>query len=234
MEFYLDSYHATLTGKNILADITGRELPTHIAAFGGHIDSWDVGTGAVDDGGGVFSTWEAVKILNDMIMAGELERPRRSIRSIGWFNEENGSDGANLYFEKHKDIETHVLVGESDEGNFKPINFGYTGTDEGYALFQSIVGLLHDLNITSSNNDGETTDNEMWCAAGYPCASLESTGDSSGDQTYFWFHHSDADTPDKLVESGLKLSAAAIAVVLYVAADIPESLSSQKTVIVEQ
>jgi len=91
LQFSLDSYRADATGQNVLATVQGRQYPKSVAAFGGHLDSWDVGSGATDDAGGFFSTWEAVRILNELITSGAIPQPRRSIRSIGWLNEENGS-----------------------------------------------------------------------------------------------------------------------------------------------
>lgn len=227
IEFDIDSYRQDATGSNILATISGWQSPDQISAFGGHIDSWDVGNGCNDDAGGFFSTWEAVKLLNDLISIQHIPVPRRSIRSIGWLNEENGSDGANYYYKNHLEIEDHILVGESDNGNFKPIDFGFSGgSTAGFKAFSEVVGLLSQFNITATYGTGSTTDNTMWCSEETPCSSLHSSGMSSGDQTYFWYHHSNADTPDKMIDDGVRQSVAAIAVVLYVTADMPDSLNA--------
>eukprot|EP01099_Mayorella_cantabrigiensis_P008712 TRINITY_DN824_c0_g1_i6.p1 TRINITY_DN824_c0_g1~~TRINITY_DN824_c0_g1_i6.p1 ORF type:complete len:465 (-),score=125.92 TRINITY_DN824_c0_g1_i6:96-1490(-) len=228
IQFSIESSRMEATGQNILATVEGREFPKSVSAFGGHIDSWDVGSGAIDDAGGFFSTWEAVKILNELIESGAIERPRRSVRSIGWLNEENGSEGANYYFDSTKEEEEQVLVGESDYGNFKPVEIGFTGSQKGFSVFKQVVDLLSVFNLTTVYGDGNTTDNRMWCAQGLPCASLLSSGTSSDDEMYFWFHHSNADTSDKLVAEGLRESIASIAVVLYVTADMPLSLNLLK------
>src|SRR5580658_7845673 len=102
--------------SNVVAEITGREKPEEIVIVSGHIDSWDVGQGAMDDGGGAVSAWEAVRLMHHLGL-----RPRRTIRAVLWTNEENGAAGAETYERAHKDqLIRHVAAMESDSGVFKP------------------------------------------------------------------------------------------------------------------
>src|SRR5690606_22821728 len=102
--------------KNVIGELRGRELPDEIVVLGGHTDSWDVGQGAMDDAGGVIAAWEAVRLMKELGL-----RPRRTVRVVGWTNEENGLRGATAYRDAHRDeLDRHVLAIESDAGVFKP------------------------------------------------------------------------------------------------------------------
>eukprot|EP01099_Mayorella_cantabrigiensis_P001342 TRINITY_DN1584_c0_g2_i2.p1 TRINITY_DN1584_c0_g2~~TRINITY_DN1584_c0_g2_i2.p1 ORF type:complete len:180 (-),score=23.96 TRINITY_DN1584_c0_g2_i2:16-555(-) len=173
----------------------------------------------------IFRLGKRIRILNNLISRGVITRPRRSVRSIGWFNEENGADGAYSYYNNHnkQKNQNHIFVGESDNGNFFPNDFGYSGGSEAsFKEFSSVVSLLSVFNITATYGTGTTTDNKMWVSE-TACVNLHSKGHTDSDPYYFWFHHTDADTPDKLNADGLKASVAAIAVVLYVSADMVAS-----------
>src|SRR5690606_3133934 len=112
--------------RNVVAELRGSERPEEVVVIGGHIDSWDVGQGAVDDGGGCVVAWEAVRLLKDLGL-----RPRRTIRVVLWTNEENGLRGALAYRDSvAAEIENHVLAVESDGGVFAPVGFGVTASDE--------------------------------------------------------------------------------------------------------
>src|SRR5690349_1065328 len=111
--------------RNVMGEIVGSEKPDEVVVFGGHIDSWDVGRGAMDDGGGVVVAWEAVKLLKRLGL-----KPRRTIRVVGWTNEENGGKGGQGYRDTHRaEVEKHVLAIESDGGVFKPQGFSFGGSD---------------------------------------------------------------------------------------------------------
>ena len=121
--------------RNVVAELTGREKPAEVVVFGGHIDSWDVGTGAMDDAGGVVIAWEAVRLLQKLGL-----RPRRTIRVVGWTNEENGGRGGQAYRDTHRsELAGHVAAIESDGGTFKFRGFGFTGGDSAYGVVRQIA-----------------------------------------------------------------------------------------------
>ena len=124
--------------RNVMAEITGSELPDEVVVFGGHIDSWDVGQGAMDDGGGSVAAWEAIRLMRVLGL-----RPRRTVRAVMWTNEENGGAGGRAYRDaRAADGDEHVLAMESDGGVFKPSGFGFTGSDAAFAIIQEIGSLL--------------------------------------------------------------------------------------------
>ncbi len=105
---------------NVMAELKGRDKPDEIMLISGHFDSWDVGQGAHDDGGGCIVAWEAIRLLKKLNL-----RPRRTIRAVLFTNEENGLRGATAYREAHKgEIANHLLAIESDSGVFRPTGFG--------------------------------------------------------------------------------------------------------------
>ena len=116
--------------RNVMGELVGREKPDEVVVFGGHIDSWDVGTGAMDDAGGVVIAWEAVRLLKQLGLT-----PRRTIRVVGWTNEENGGRGGQAYRDAHtNELEKHIAAIESDGGTFKFRGFGFTGSDSAFAI----------------------------------------------------------------------------------------------------
>ena len=203
--------------RNVMGEIRGRELPNEVIAMGGHIDSWDVGRGAMDDAGGVVAAWEALRILKRLNL-----QPRRTIRVVGWTNEENGLRGGNAYRDARKaDIANQILVMESDGGVFRPLGFGFTGSDAGFAIVQQ-VGTLIERAIPGSGaitRGGGGADIGPIMALGVPGMGLNVDGTK-----YFWYHHTDADTVDKLDPKEVAQCAAAMAIMAYVIADMPERL----------
>ncbi|GJJ71035.1 carboxypeptidase Q [Entomortierella parvispora] len=112
------------TSRNIIVELKGRERPDEVVVVGGHIDSWDVGSGAVDDGAGCFIGWETIRQL------AKLDRPpRRTVRAVFWTSEENGSPGGRVYAANHPETNTsrHVFAFESDNGVFDPWGIKFTG-----------------------------------------------------------------------------------------------------------
>lgn len=199
---------------NLIAELTGREKPEEIVAIGGHIDSWDVGTGAMDDGGGSVVVWEAARLLKSLGL-----RPRRTVRVVWFTNEENGVRGAFDYRDKHRN-ERHVAVLESDSGVFKPRGFGFTGSDVGRAIVRDVASLLGPIGATEVLAEGDSVDfGPLATAVKVPVLSLAVEGSK-----YFLLHHTPADTLDKLKPEEVAHCAAAIAVMAYVLADLPEGL----------
>jgi carboxypeptidase Q len=201
--------------RNVMGEVVGRERPDEVVVLGGHIDSWDVGQGAMDDGGGVVAAWEAVRLIQKLGL-----KPRRTIRVVGWTNEENGTRGGNGYRDAHRNqIDKHVLAIESDGGVFKPQGFGFTGSDQAFATVQQVGALLERIGAGTITRGGGGADIGPTMQLGVPGMGLNVDG-----TRYFWFHHSEADTLDKLDPHEVGLCVAAMAVMAYVIADLPEPL----------
>jgi carboxypeptidase Q len=199
--------------RNVMAEIVGSEFPNEVVVLGGHIDSWDVGQGAMDDAGGVVAAWEAIRIMKELGL-----QPRRTIRAVGWTSEENGGPGGPNYAATHAD-EYHVLAMESDGGVFKPSGFGFTGSDEAYEIVQEIGTLLERIGSGTVSRGGGGADIGPLMATGVPGMGLNVDG-----TRYFWYHHTDADTVDKLDPDEVALCVATMAVMAYIVADMPERL----------
>jgi carboxypeptidase Q len=201
--------------RNVVAEVVGSEFPDEVVVLGGHIDSWDVGQGAMDDAGGSVVAWEAVRLIKALGL-----RPRRTVRVVLWTNEENGSRGGNGYRDQHLDeIDDHVLAMESDGGVFKPAGFGFTGSDAARAMVEDIATLLERIEAGAMGPSGGGADIGPIMRMGVPGMGLQVDG-----SRYFWYHHTEADTIDKLDPHEVALSVATMAVMAYVVADIPERL----------
>lgn len=201
--------------RNLMGELVGRERPDEVVVFGGHMDSWDVGRGAMDDGGGVVVAWEALRLLQRLGL-----QPRRTIRVVGWVNEENGGRGGQAYRDAHRaELGKHVLAIESDGGVFKPIGFGFSGSQAAFKLVQQVGALLAPIGADDITRGGGGADIEPIMGQGVPGMSLNTQGDR-----YFWYHHSPGDTVDKLDPAEMAQCVAAMAVMAYVVADLPEPL----------
>ena len=200
---------------NVIGEIRGSERPDEVVVVGGHFDSWDVGTGSTDDGGGCVVTWEALRLMKRLNL-----RPRRTVRVVLWTNEENGLRGGLAYLEKHKPkIDGHVLMLESDGGVMSPRGFGFSGSDTARATVTQIASLLRDVRVDRIGPTGGGADIGPTVEAGrIPAMSLEDDGN------YFLIHHTPADTVDKIDPESMSRASAAIAVMAYVVADMPERL----------
>ena len=201
--------------RNVIGELVGREQPDEVVVIGGHIDSWDVGQGAMDDAGGVVAAWEALRVLKRLGLT-----PRRTIRVVGFTNEENGTRGGVAYRDTHKaDLERHVFAMESDNGAFRPRGLRWTGSDAGLPVAREIGSLLQRIGAdTVVSGEGEADIGPL-LAEGVPGFSLDV--DAS---RYFWYHHSDADMMTVLDRGELARCVAVMAVAAYVAADMPEPL----------
>ncbi len=198
--------------RNIIAELVGSEKPDEVVVMGGHIDSWDAGVGAMDDAGGVVAAWEALNVLKRLGL-----RPRRTIRVVGWTNEENGSRGANGYRDAHMaQLEKHVLAIESDNGVFDPRGVGITAGEGGLDIVADIATLLAPIGADSVRAGGGGADTAPIGALGVPTMSPVVDG-----SRYFWYHHSSADTMDKLDPVEMAECVALMAVMAYVVADMP-------------
>lgn len=201
--------------RNVVAELVGTAHPDEVVVMGGHIDSWDVGQGAMDDGGGVMVAWEAVRLLQRLGL-----RARRTIRVVGWTNEENGTRGGLAYRDAHAaDLGKHVLAIESDGGVFAPQGFGFTGSDSARAIVRQVGALLKSIHADSIGAAGGGADVGPIMQLGVPGMGLDVDG-----TRYFYYHHTDSDTMDKLDPREMALCVATMAVMAYVVADLPEPL----------
>lgn len=198
---------------NVMGELRGREKPEEIVVMGGHIDSWDVGQGAMDDAGGVVVAWEAIRLLKKLGLT-----PRRTIRVVGWTNEENGGRGGAAYRDMHQK-ETHQLAIESDGGVFSPTGFGFTGTPAARSIVEAIGSLLKPIGASKIEASGGGADIGPIMSTGVPGMGLNVDG-----SRYFWYHHTNGDTPDKLNPAEVQRCVAVMAVMAYIAADLEQSL----------
>jgi carboxypeptidase Q len=200
---------------NLIAEIRGRELPDEIVVVSGHFDSWDVGTGSSDDGGGCVVSWEALRLMKKLEL-----RPRRTVRLVLFTNEENGLRGGTDYRERYRhQLANHVLMFESDSGVFKPTGFGFSGSDSARKTIQEIATLLQSIGADTIGAVGGGADiGPSVQAAGVPALSLDVEGN------YFLIHHTEADTVDKIDPRDMSTAAAAIGVMAYVVADLAQRL----------
>jgi len=202
---------------NVIAELKGAEKPDEIVLISGHFDSWDVGQGAHDDGGGCIVAWEAVRLLKELGL-----RPRRTIRVVLYTNEENGLRGGNAYHDAHRaEIAKHILAIESDSGVYRPEGFGLAATAplQARSNMMEIARLLSGIGADQIAADGGGADIGPMMGDGVIGASLDVDG-----AHYFDIHHTRADTLDKVNPRELALCVATMAVMAYTVADMPESL----------
>ena len=200
-------WNADQATHNVVADIPGSEKPEEVVLIGGHLDSWDVGQGAHDDGAGVAEVVEAMRIL------ATLPRPKRTIRGVLFANEENGLRGGKAYFEAHGE-ETHVAAIETDLGGGWPLAWSATGSDTQLAWLGKQAAPL---GLPVSSPGG-----------GADISPLKQTGTlvvglRPDDTHYFDVHHTWADTLDKVDPDSLREGAAAVAGLAWLLANADEA-----------
>jgi carboxypeptidase Q len=209
-------FEADVESANVVGELRGRELPDEIVLAGGHFDSWDVGAGASDDGVGCIVTWEAARLMKKLNL-----RPRRTVRVVLFTNEENGLRGANAYRDRYKaDAAKHVLAIESDSGVFAPGRVGFTGSDPAQRIMREISVLLSPTGLQEIGSGGGGADIGPIAQAG-KVPMLAYQGDST---RYFTIHHTPADTVDRIAPEDVSRAAAALAVITYVVAELPQAL----------
>jgi hypothetical protein len=207
---------------NVIGELRGRELPDEVVVIGGHLDSWDVGQGAHDDGAGCVTMMQALRVLKQLGL-----QPRRTIRVVLFTNEENGVRGARAYAEQHKtELAKHVLALESDSGGFAPLGFGVDHKDKDAAKrvrarLTEIAPLLAPLGRMRVDEGHGGTDIEPMKPSGVPQVGLIVDG-----RTYFDYHHTEADTLDKVAPQDLADMVAAVAVLAYVVAELPDRVDA--------
>ena len=207
---------ADVESANVVGEIVGRDKPNEIVLLGGHLDSWDVGTGASDDGVGCIITWEAARLMAKLGI-----RPRRTVRVVLWTNEENGLRGAAAYADRYASAASdHVFALESDLGVFAPAALGFSGSMAARAMIGQIASLLEPLNFPEITAGGGGADIGPIAQAGR-VPTMAYIGDAS---RYFVIHHTAADTVDRILPDEVSKAAAAVAVVAYAVAEMPERL----------
>jgi Zn-dependent M28 family amino/carboxypeptidase len=205
--------------------------------MGGHYDSWDVGQGAHDDGCACMAAWQALTILKELGL-----RPRRTLRVVLWTNEENGLNGGMAYREAlGRDVAGHVAAIEMDGGCERPVGFGFSVAKPGapapsrrrgapgdpedadarraLSTLRSIAGLFSGIDAETVSWGGGGADIGPMSREGVPSLSLDTVGEH-----YFDWHHSHADTLDKVDPDDLRRAIGMLAVMGYVLADLPERL----------
>ena len=200
---------------NVVADLRGRERPEEVVLIGAHLDSWDLGTGALDDGAGVAMVMETLRLLKALGL-----QPRRTVRGVLFMNEENGLRGGKAYARDHAaELDRHVAAFETDSGASRPTGLSATVGPGGLDMLKDLTRLLRPLGAEDVVAGGGGADIEPLHASSVPLLGLRL--DST---RYFDWHHTPADTLDKVDPRELALGAAALAVSAYVLADMPGTL----------
>jgi carboxypeptidase Q len=208
--------HPEVESANVIAEIRGRERPDEIVLVGAHLDSWDVGTGASDDGAGCIVTWEALRLMKALGL-----RPRRTVRLVLFENEESGLRGASAYALRYQaHAARHVFALEADSGVFAPSALGFSGSDAARQTILKIAALLGPLGLPEIAQGGGGPDIAPIALAGN-VPTMAYLGDPS---RLFLIHHTTADTVERIAPAELAKAAAAIAVVTYAVAEMPERL----------
>ena len=175
---------------NVIADIKGTEHPEQIVIVSGHLDSWDLGTGAIDDAAGVAIAMQTAQLIKRLGL-----RPKRTIRVIAWMNEENGLVGGRTYARNQKDnLMNHFGAIESDRGAGHPLGFYFTGKPE----IQPMLGAVGAILRASGAGQIEHTDDAEADISPLSDGGVPSFGLWQDTRTYFDYHHTEADTLDKI------------------------------------
>lgn len=196
--------------RNVIGEVRGSVLPDEVIVLGGHIDSWDVGQGAMDDGGGVVAAWEAVRLIKQLGL-----KPKRTIRVVAWVNEEMGGRGAAAYLEAHRaELPKTKFAMESDNGAFTPKGVRLTGPDSLLPVVKQLIAPLARIGVTEAAMGDPEADVTPLADAGVPALALDI--DAS---RYFWYHHTDADMMTALDPHQVALCVATMGVVALQAAN---------------
>jgi len=209
VQFYMENHSVTLEDApsfNVVGEIRGREFPKEIIVVGGHLDSWDLGQGAHDDGAGCVQSIEVLRLFNAIGY-----KPKRTIRAVMFMNEENGLRGGIKYAElAEKNKENHVAAIESDRGGFVPRGFTVPSEEKAKAKVRSWKPLLEPYGLSDFSQEGGGAD--IGPLANQGVALIGFLPDS---QRYFNYHHTAEDTIDKVDKRELELGAASMAALVY-------------------
>src|SRR5262245_32673716 len=198
-----------VASANVIAEWRGSEKPDEIVLIGAHLDSWDLGTGAIDDGAGVAMVMETMRLLGEMNL-----RPKRTIRAVLFMNEENGLRGGRAYFDKHK-TEHHVAAIETDAGGAAPTGFTTTLKGDALTALEGRSRALAEVGAHRFETTPETgADTQFLVESG-----VAGFGLVPDPLHYFDYHHTPADTLDKVDRTDLAKDAAAIAALAWILAN---------------
>jgi len=206
-----------ITSYNVVADIRGSEHPEQVIIVSGHLDSWDLGTGAIDDAAGVAVAMETAHVLAQLHL-----RPKRTIRVIAWMDEENGGGGRDAYTKAHVlEFPNHIAALESDLGAAHPLGFDAKLNPTALDLLKPVQSILESFgaNVIKITNYSPGADISNMAKAGVPAFGVKQDG-----RSYFNYHHTAADTLDKIIPRELRENAAAMAVMGYALAEMPQTL----------
>jgi len=199
---------------NVIADWKGSEHPEQVVIVSGHLDSWDLGTGAIDDGAGVVVSMQAIHLLKEMGI-----RPKRTVRFVAWMAEEEGSQGAAAYVAEHKgDVANHIGALESDLGADHPTGIDYAGKPALGEWLRPVGHVLDGIGAPVVESSGETGED----IAGLGEAGVPTFAPIQDSRFYFNYHHTAADTFDKVDPKHLNENAAIMTVLAYALADSPD------------
>jgi Zn-dependent M28 family amino/carboxypeptidase len=197
---------------DVIGEIRGKEHPEEVVVMGGHIDSWDVGQGAQDDGASIMACLQALALMNKLGL-----QPRRTIRAVFWVNEENGGRGGEAYRTFVGDqVKNHVAAIEMDGGAETPVGFGADGDQASQAMLRQIGKLLDRIGAGEITPGGGGSDIAPLMRDGVP-----GLGERTVGTHYFDWHHTETDTLDKVNPEDFRKNVAALAVMGYVLADMP-------------
>ena len=214
--------HLTLTPQtlpdaesyNVIADWKGTEHPEQVVIVSGHLDSWDLGTGAIDDGAGVVVSMQVIHLLHDLGI-----HPRRTVRFVAWMSEEEGSEGAAQYMIDHKDdVANHIGAIESDLGADHPSGIFYAGKPALGQWLRPVSQVLDAIGAETNVASPETGED----INGLTEKGVPSFAPVQDSRFYFNYHHTAADTFDKVDPRHLNENAAVMAVLAYALADSAE------------
>src|SRR5256886_7448576 len=201
---------------NVIGDIKGSEHPEQVVIVSGHLDSWDLGTGAIDDGAGVAVSMEVANVIHKLNL-----KPKRTIRVIAWMNEENGLAGAKQYAKDHeKDWANHFAAMETDGGADHPVGLHIKAKPEVKAMLKAVGAILQESGAGAL---------ELSESAGADIGPMEKAGVPAfapiqDNRVYFNFHHTAADTLDKINPKHLAENSAVVAVAAYALANSEQAL----------
>jgi hypothetical protein len=191
---------------NVIGQITGSEHPEQVVLIGAHLDSWDKGTGAHDDGAGVVQCIDAMRMINALG-----HKPKRTIRCVLFANEENGIRGARTYAAwAQQSSDVHIAAIESDEGGFTPRGFGVTADSNQFHRILTYKSLLEIVGADRITQGGGGVDIDQLKTKGTALIGL-----TPDNQRYFDLHHSDLDTIDKVHPRELQLGSIAMAILTW-------------------
>jgi len=209
--------HLTLTPQklpdeksfNVIGDLKGSEHPEEVVVVSAHLDSWDLGTGAIDDAAGIAMTLETAHVLQQLHF-----HPKRTLRVIAWMDEENNDSGSNQYLRDYSsEFPHHIAAIESDAGAAHPLGFAMSMSQAGVDSLKPLVTILGSIGTTvfeQTTRAPGTTDIAPLAERGIPVIGI-----LQDQRHYYDYHHSAADTLDKVVPSELNENAAAMAVIAF-------------------